>query len=165
MSPVCTIMVGRLDDWLEIAAAKEGTLLTPGVVNWAGIACVKRAYPIYKERGYRTRLLAAAYRNHLHWSALIGGDIVLTIPSKWQRLFNNSGLEVKPRFEEPVPEHALAELQAKVPDFVRAYEPDGMAVDEFDGYGATRRTLRGFIASYQELVATVRGFMLPDPDR
>ena len=165
MTPVCTIMVGRLDDWLEIAAAKEGTLLTPGVVNWAGIACVKRAYPIYNERGYRTRLLAAAYRNHLHWSELIGGDIVLTIPYKWQRLFNASAIEVKPRFEDPVPARALDELTAKVPDFVRAYEPDGMTVAEFDDYGATRRTLRGFIASYQDLVATIRGFMLPDPDR
>jgi transaldolase len=165
MTPVCTIMVGRLDDWLEIAAAKEGTLLTPGVVNWAGIACVKRAYPIYKERGYHTRLLAAAYRNHLHWSELIGGDIVLTIPYKWQRLFNASDVEVKPRFDDPVPARALEELTAKVPDFVRAYEPDGMTVAEFDDYGATRRTLRGFIASYQDLVATIRDFMLPDPDR
>jgi transaldolase len=165
VTPVCTIMVGRLDDWLEIAAAKEGTLLTPGVVNWAGIACVKRAYPIYKERGYHTRLLAAAYRNHLHWSELIGGDIVLTIPYKWQRLFNASDVEVKPRFDDPVPAQALEELTAKVPDFVRAYEPDGMTVAEFDDYGATRRTLRGFIASYQDLVATIRDFMLPDPDR
>jgi transaldolase len=165
VTPVCTIMVGRLDDWLEIAAAKEGTLLTPGVVNWAGIACVKRAYPIYKERGYHTRLLAAAYRNHLHWSELIGGDIVLTIPYKWQRLFNASDVEVKPRFDDPVPAQALEELRAKVPDFVRAYEPDGMTVAEFDDYGATRRTLRGFIASYQDLVGTIRDFMLPDPDR
>jgi transaldolase len=165
MTPVCTLMVGRLDDWLEIAAAREGTLLTPGVLNWAGIACVKRAYPIYKEHGYHARLLAAAYRNHLHWSQLIGGDIVLTIPYKWQRLFNASDIEVKPRFDDPVPEQALEELTAKVPDFVRAYEPDGMTVDEFDDYGATRRTLRGFIASYQDLVATLRDFMLPDPDR
>jgi transaldolase len=165
MTPVCTIMVGRLDDWLEIAAAKEGTLLTPGVVNWAGIACIKRAYPIYKERGYRARLLAAAYRSHRHWSELIGGDIVLTIPYKWQRLFNASDIEVKPRFDDPVPEQALEELRTRVPDFVRAYEPDGMTIDEFDDYGATRRTLRGFIESYQDLVATIRGFMLPDPDR
>jgi transaldolase len=165
MTPVCTIMVGRLDDWLEIAAAKAGTLLTPGVVNWAGVACVKRAYAIYRERGFRARLLAAAYRNHLHWSELIGGDIVLTIPYKWQRLFNASDIEVRERFDEPVPEAAVAELAAKVPDFVCAYEPDGLSVDEFDDFGATRRTLRGFIGSYQELVATIRDFMLPDPDR
>jgi transaldolase len=164
MSPVCTIMVGRLDDWLEIAARKAGTLLTPGTVNWAGIACVKRAYGIYRERGHRTRLLAAAYRNHLHWSQLIGGDIVLTIPYAWQRLFNASDIDVVPRFDDPVPADALEELRAKVPEFVRAYEPDGMTVAEFDGYGATRRTLRGFIASYQDLVAVVRDAMLPNPD-
>jgi len=164
MSPVCTIMVGRLDDWLEIAAKKSGTLLTPGFVNWAGVACVKRAYGIYRERGFRTRLLAAAYRNHLHWSQLIGGDIVLTIPYAWQKLFNASDIDVVPRFDDPVPADVLEELSAKVPDFVRAYEPDGLAVDEFDAFGATRRTLRGFIGSYQELCAVVRDTMLPNPD-
>jgi transaldolase len=39
-----------------------------------------------------------------------------------------------------------------------------MSVEEFDSYGATVRTLRGFIASYQDLVATVRDYMLPNPD-
>jgi transaldolase len=164
MSPVCTIMVGRLDDWLEIAAARDGTLLRPGTVNWAGIACIKKAYRSYRERGYRTRLLAAAYRNHLHWSELIGGDVVLTIPYKWQRLFNASDVEVVPRFDEPVPEPILEELTAKLPDFRRAYEVDGMTVEEFDSFGATVRTLRGFIASYQDLVAQVRDLMLPNPD-
>jgi transaldolase len=164
MSPVCTIMVGRLDDWLEIAAGKSGALLTPGHVNWAGIACVKRAYAIYQERGYRTRVLAAAYRNHRHWSELQGGDIILTIPSKWQKLFNASDIEVAPRFDEPVPAEAIDELERLVPDFSRAYEPDGMTVEEFDGFGATVRTLRSFIASYEELVATVRDVILPRPD-
>jgi transaldolase len=164
MSPVCTIMVGRLDDWLEIAAKKAGTLLTPGSVNWAGIACLKRAYGIYHERGHRTRLLAAAYRNHLHWSQLIGGDIVLTIPHAWQKLFNASDIEVVPRFDDPVPAPIVEELLANVPDFVRAYEPDGLTVDEFDGFPATRRTLRGFIASYDDLCAVVRDAMVPNPD-
>lgn len=161
MTPVCTLMVGRLDDWLEIAAARDGVLLTPGTVNWAGIACVKRAYGLYRARGYRTRLLAAAYRNHRHWSELIGGDIVLTIPSKWQKLFNASQIEVRPRFDDPVPAEAIEELERLVPDFRRAYEPDGLDVADFDGFGATVRTLRQFIASYQELVATVRDVILP----
>jgi transaldolase len=164
MSPVCTIMVGRLDDWLEVVAAKSGALLTPGYVNWAGIACVKRAHAIYRERGYRTRVLAAAYRNHRHWSELMGGDIVLTIPSKWQKLFNASGIEVTARFDDPVPAEAIEELERLVPDFSRAYEPDGLTVEEFDSFGATVRTLRSFIASYQELVATVRDVILPSPD-
>jgi transaldolase len=165
MSPVCTIMVGRLDDWLEVTATRDGTLLTPGSVNWAGIACVKKAYGLYRERGYRARLLAAAYRNHLHWSELIGGDIVLTIPHKWQLLFNASDIPVVPRFDDPVAEHIVEELYSKLPDFRRAYDSDGLSVEEFDTFGATVRTLRGFIASYQDLVATIRDLMLPNPDR
>jgi transaldolase len=165
MSPVCTIMVGRLDDWLDVTATRDGTLLTPGSVNWAGIACVKKAYGLYRERGYRARLLAAAYRNHLHWSELIGGDIVLTIPYKWQLLFNASDVPVVPRFDNPVPERIVEELYAKLPDFRRAYDADGLAVEEFDTFGATVRTLRGFIGSYQDLVATIRDLMLPNPDR
>ncbi len=39
-----------------------------------------------------------------------------------------------------------------------------MTPEEFDTFGATVRTLRSFIASYQELVATIRDFMLPNPD-
>ena len=165
MTPVCTIMVGRLDDWLQVCADRDGTLLTPGFVNWSGIACLKRAYALYHERGYRTRLLAAAYRNHLHWSELIGGDIVMTIPYKWQLLFNASDIAVTPRFEREVPSEIVSELYEKLPEFRRAYDADGMTVDEFDSFGATARTLRTFIASYQDLVAVVRDFMLPNPDK
>ena len=164
MTPVCTIMVGRLDDWLQVYADREGILLTPGSVNWSGIACIKKAYGIFQERGYRARLLAAAYRHHLHWSELIGGDIVLTIPYKWQRLFNAADIVVEPRFEHEVPAQIVSELYEKLPDFRRAYDADGMTVDEFDGFGATVRTLRQFIGSYQDLVAVLRDFMLPNPD-
>jgi transaldolase len=164
MTPVCTIMVGRLDDWLKVVADRDALLVTPGALDWAGIACLKRAQALYRERGYRTRLLAAAYRHRLHWSELVGGEIILTIPAEWQRRFNASPLEVRPRFDAPVPEAILSELSL-IPDFRRALEPDGLRPEEFDSFGATRRTLRTFIASYRELQGLIRDFMLPDPDR
>jgi transaldolase len=164
MSPVCTIMVGRLDDWMGVLMARDSILVDPGIVHWAGIAVIKKAYGIFTERGYATRLLAAAYRHHMHWSQLIGGDIVMTIPSAWQKKFNASDIEVIPRFEEPVPEAIVAELHRAFPDFRRAYDIDGMAPEEFDSYGATARTLRGFLGSYQDLVGVIRDFMLPNPD-
>lgn len=163
MTPVCTIMVGRLDDWLQVHADRQGILLTPGAVSWSGIACLKKSYALYQERGYRTRLLVAAYRHHLHWSEMIGGDVVLTIPYKWQLLFNDSALEVAPRFDNPVPAEIVSELYDVLPDFRRAYDADGLTVDEFDSFGATVRTLRQFIGSYQDLVAVIRDFMLPNP--
>lgn len=164
MTPVCTIMVGRLDDWIKLVANRDDIIVDPGYLNWAGVACIKHAYEIYQERGYRTRLLAAAYRHHYHWSELIGGDVVLTIPYKWQTRFNNSDIEVKDRFHNPVPPEIVNSLLEHFEEFRKAYQADGMTIDEFDTYGATVRTLRGFISSYHDLVAVIRDFMLPNPD-
>lgn len=165
MIPVCTIMVGRTDDWMKVVAGKEGICTTPGLLEWAGVAVFKNAYKIYQEKGYRTRLLAAAYRNHYHWSEFIGGNVVLTIPYKYQVLFNNSDVEVKPRMDNPVDPAIIAELKKKFPDFIKAYEPDGMTPAEFEHYGATARTLRGFIEGYHKLLGTIRDFMIPNPDK
>jgi transaldolase len=164
MSPVCTIMIGRLDDWLHILEKRDSIVVTPGYPDWAGLACLKKAYGIFHERGHRARLLAAAYRHHMHWSELIGGDIVLTIPYEWQKLFNGSHVEVKERFFDPVPPQIVDALYREFADFRRAYDADGMTVDEFDTFGPTVRTLRGFIGSYHDLVAVVRDLMLPNPD-
>jgi len=164
MAPVCTIMVGRTDDWLKVCAEKQGLVPTPGTLDWAGVACLKHAYQIYKKAGYRTRLLSAAYRNHLHWSEFIGGDLVLSIPAGWQRRFNGSSIEVKSRMDHPVPVQALTELSEQFEDFRRAYDPKGMKPSEFDTYGATVRTLRSFLQSYYDLIAFIRDLRLPNPD-
>jgi transaldolase len=165
MGPVCTIMVGRLDDWVRIAAEQAGVTLDPGWFEWAGVAAFKRAYGIYRERGYRTRLLSAAFRNHMHWSEFVGGDVVVSPPFAWQRRLNASGIAPVPRMDDPVDPRIVAALLEQVPDFRRAYEPDGLDVAEFDAYGATRRTLRQFLAADAELDALVRDVLLPDPDR
>jgi transaldolase len=164
MVPVCTIMVGRLDDWLKVCAEKQKLVPTPGTLDWAGVACMKHAYQLYKNARYRTRLLAAAYRHHLHWSEFIGGDVILTIPAPWQRRFNASSVDVVQRMDNPVPPQALSELAEQFEDFRRAYDAKGMKTSEFDGFGATRRTLRTFIGSYYELVGIVRDLRLPNPD-
>ena len=165
MSPVCTIMVGRTDDWIKIVAGKEGTITDPGYLEWCGVAVFKNAYKIYKQKGYRARLLAAAYRNHFHWSEFIGGDVVLTIPYGWQKKFNASDVEVKPRMDDPVDPKIVNELLQKFPEFRRAYEPDGMKPEEFEQYGATRRTLRSFISGYERLCGIMRDFMISDPGK
>jgi len=165
MGPVCTIMVGRLDDWMKKIAEKEGVLVDPGIFEWAGVAVFKKTYRLFKERGYRIRLLSAAFRNHMHWSQLIGGDIVISPPHAWQVRINASGISPVPRIDDPVDPGIVGELQERFPDFRRAYTEGGLSVEEFDGYGATRRTLRQFIAAVADLDALVRDFLVPNPDK
>ena len=164
MSPVCSLMVGRLDDWMKILVDRDAIALDPAASSWAGVAAFKRAYGIYQERGYRTRLLAAAYRHRLHWTELVGADVVLTMPYAWQVRFNSSGIDPIPRIDVPVDQGLIDDLLERIPDFRRAYEPDGLTPAEFVTYGATARTLRGFVASYHDLMGVVRDIVLPNPD-
>jgi transaldolase len=161
---VCTIMVGRLDDWLKVFAEKKGIITDPGYLEWAGVAVFKETYRLFRERGYRLRLLSAAFRNHMHWSEFIGGDVVISPPYKWQVRFNNSDIKVESRIDQPVRPEIVKELLAKFPDFGRAYTPDGLSVDEFDSFPPTVRTLRQFLDASQELARRVRDLVLPNPD-
>src|SRR5438876_7400815 len=155
MGPVCTIMVGRLDDWLKVLMEKNNVAIDPGYLEWAGVAVFKKTYQLFQERGYRIRLLSAAFRNHMHWSELVGGDVVISPPYSWQVRFNASDIEVRPRIQNPVPTGLVETLLKKYPDFVRAYNENGLVVDEFDSFGPTQRTLRQFIHACHELDALV----------
>jgi transaldolase len=165
MGPVCTIMVGRLDDWLKVVMEREGISVDPGYLEWAGVAVFKKAYGIFRERGYRIRLLSAAFRNHMHWSELIGADAVISPTYAWQKRLNASDIAVIPRIDNPVHPKVVDDLLTHFADFRRAYAEDGLSVDEFDQFPPTRRTLRQFVAACGDLDKFVRDVMIPDPDR
>ncbi len=165
MGPVCTIMVGRLDDWLKVLLERDGLSVDPGYLEWAGVAVFKKTYGIFRERGYRVRLLSAAFRNHMQWSELVGADAVISPPYAWQKRFNASDIEVKPRIDDPVDPKVVSQLLTHFPDFRRAYSEDGLSIEEFDHFGPTLRTLRQFIAACGDLAALVRDVMVPNPDQ
>ncbi|HYB76575.1 MAG TPA: transaldolase family protein [Candidatus Bathyarchaeia archaeon] len=165
MGPVCTVMVGRLDDWLKVLMEKQNIAIDPGYLEWAGVAVFKRTYRLFRQRGYRLRLLSAAFRNHMHWSELIGGDIVISPPHSWQVRFNASDIEVRNRIDDPANPSAVEELSRKFPDFRRAGSENGLAIEEFDSFGPTRRTLRQFVGACSDLDALIRDFLIPNPDK
>ena len=159
MAPVCTIMIGRTDDWLKKNVAETGAVVDPEILDWAGVAVIKEAYRIYKERGYTTRLLSAANRNHYHWSQLIGGDLAQTINYSWQKRLNSCDISVESRIDEPVKKEYLDQL-LKMPEFIKSYREDGMSVEEFEKYGGFRNTLSSFISGYEDLCHVIRGYMI-----
>jgi transaldolase len=163
MGPVTTIMVGRLDDWLRVVAEKDNVIANPEVFDWAGVAVMKKAYAIYRERGYNVRLLSAAFRNHRHWSEFIGGDLIISPPFEWQVRYNNSDVEVRSRIAESVDDAVVQELARKFADFRMAWDEKGMCAEQFDSYGPTRRTVRQFSEAVDGLVAIVRDVLIPNP--
>jgi transaldolase len=165
MGPVITIMMGRIEDWLRVQVERDGIVVDPR--RWPGPASRSSSGPTGSSAsgGSGPGCWARRSVTTITGASSSAGDVVITLPPVWQRRFEASDVEVRPRMDDPVPPTYVDDLCRHLPDFVRAYEPDGLAVAEFDTFPPTVRTLRAFIASYHELLAEVVDAVLPNPDK
>lgn len=141
------IMIGRLDEYLRDVAADRKAKVREADILQAGLAVTKRAYSIFKARNYETVLLVAALRGAYHMEELAGAELIMSLAPGIQAMLQEPGVLRDPyRIDAPIASDAIQRLQT-IPDFVRAYEPDGMNPDEFISFGLTQRTLTQFIES------------------
>jgi len=160
LTPYVTIMVGRIDDHLKRVKQSENIDVDPEIIDWASIAVFKNAYKIFQKRGYRSKLLAAAFRNHKHWSELVGGDIVISMPYEWWNKFNASDIEVINRINDPVDSEIIEKLSNNFNDFNRAFNENGMTIEEFEFFGASKHTMDTFLDGYDEFIQIIRSRMI-----
>ncbi len=149
------IMIGRLDDYLREVEHDNQAGVDESDIRQAGLAVTKRAYAIYKDRGYDAVLLVAALRGYYHLTELAGADLVMSIHPAWQGPFVSQDYPHEERIQNPVAADVLDRLR-RMPEFVRAYEPDGMAPSEFVGFGPTQRTLSQFCEVGWKLMESFR---------
>jgi len=147
-----TIMLGRLDDYLRDVAADRRAPASESDVQQAGLAVVKRAYEIYQAMNYDTSLVIAALRGVHHMVGLAGAEVIMSIhPSNQAKL--TPAVSHQLGIETPLPNDVLDRLQT-IPDYIRAYEPDGLAQRDFIAYGASQRTLSQFLESGWRMLET-----------
>ncbi len=75
----------------------------------------------------------------------------MSIAPSFQKVFVEQDFAREKRIQKPVPAEAIERLSG-MPEFVRAYEPDGMTPAEFVGFGATQRTLSQFVEAGWKLI-------------
>lgn len=165
---VITMMIGRLTEReaLMEQARRRGIELTWQDRHWFGIAVFRRAYRLLTEGGYPSKLLACSLRQGplvagkpRFWDLqkLAGGDIVFTCPPYvLEPLFDiGDDLIFKPEIEEEVPEEVLDKM-SKIPYCIQAYDPNGMALEQFNTHPSTLYTIEAFskaAAGLEEYVA------------
>jgi transaldolase len=137
------LMIGRLDDYLMEVAADNRAKVSPADVQKAGLAVAKRAYALFKERGYTAKILIAAFRGTYHATELAGADIILSIHPKYQNMLMSPAVPKEEKYAAPIEPQVLERLYS-MKEFVRAYEPDGLSPAEFISFGVTQRTLSQF---------------------
>lgn len=140
---IAVLMVGRLDDYLRDVMNDTDNDASEEDVIWAGTAAIKRAYQIFGERGYECTLMPAGCRGYYHVTELAGAKMVMSIAPKIAVQLENI-TDFSERIAAPVAPGIITRLQT-MPEFVKAYEPDGMTESEFMTFGSCNRTLVQFI--------------------
>jgi transaldolase len=140
---LAVIMIGRLDDYLRDVAHDCRARVYQEDIRQAGLAITKRAYELFVQNSYEATLIIAALRGTYHMVELAGGDLLMSIHPRYQEQLESPDTPREQRIERPVPSATLNRL-SKIPEFEKAYEPDGMSPEEFITFGATQRTLSQF---------------------
>ncbi len=140
---IAVLMVGRLDDYLRDVAQDSFPQVQESDIIQAGTACIKRAYQIFNERGYDTYLMPAGCRGANHIADLAGARMIMSIAPKIATVLTKVD-RFEERIDVPVDPQIIDRLM-KMPEFRKAYEPDGMKPEEFITFGSANRTTDQFI--------------------
>jgi transaldolase len=160
---VITMMIGRLteNEVMDIQAERKNIKLSWQDKHWYGIAVFRRAYRLLTEGGYASKMLACSMRagplvagKMRFWDVqkIAGGDIVYTCPPYvLEPLFDlDESLSFRPEIEEEVP-HAVMDKMLKIPYCIQAYDPNGMALEQFNTHPATIATVEMFSKGFSSL--------------
>ena len=141
-------VLGRLQDYLAVINEEREAGLSTYDLECAVLAAAKRLNTIFTDRGYRQEIMPAAFRCARHVSELVGSNMVMTVHPSIQAKVIEADLagdiRREPAIENPVDTVAVDRVLRALPEFVLAYEVDGIAIKDFDEFGATLMTLDSF---------------------
>jgi transaldolase len=168
---VITMMIGRLTEHevLDVQAERQNMKLSWQDKHWFGIAVFRRAYRILTEAGYASKMLACSMRagplvagKMRFWDVqkLAGGDIVYTCPPYvLEPLFElGDDLLFQPEIEDEVPAEVMDRL-LKIPYCIQAYDPNGLALEQFNDHPATVSTVEAFSKGFAGLEGFIENRM------
>lgn len=135
---------GRLDEYLLEIALDNRIDVDPEDIRKAGNAVCKKVYQLFRENRIRAKIMPAGLRGVHYLAEMAGADMVFSLQARVQKMVMETDLPQVERIQESIPEAVIGRLM-RIPEFVRAYEADGLKQEEFLSFGLTQRTLSQFL--------------------
>jgi transaldolase len=136
--------VGRLDDYIRDCVHDMQADVSEWDIVHAGLAVAKRTYSLFRQKGYRSIIMPAGLRGTYHLTEMAGAHVVFSITTRVQEMVLAKDPAQVPGIDQPV-DPAMIERLMQIPEFVRAYEPDGLKPAEFITYGVIQKLLSQFM--------------------
>ena len=150
-----THITGIFDEYLGKIAKRENIDISPEVLSQAGLAIARKQYWMMKYRGYPGILLGGGARRKEHFTELMGGDAHVTINWSTAEEIMESPIELSNEICKETPVEVIEELGAKLPDFKKAYDDDGLAFEEFAGFGPVQLFRNAFLKGWYLLLSEI----------
>jgi len=150
-----THITGIFDEYLTDVVKQNHEQVRPDILEQAGCIVGRKQYRLLKERGYPVTMLGGGARGNRHFTEFVGGDMHITINWSTARSLLEENNPVLSRINAVPPEGAVDGL-LKLPDFRKAYEEDGLKVEEFAEYGPVQLFRSMFLKGYNHLLSEIR---------
>ncbi|MFB3902683.1 MAG: transaldolase family protein [Acidobacteriota bacterium] len=151
-----THISGIYDEYLMKVGRETGSNVPPQLLQQAGCTIARRQYRLMRERNYPGILLGGGARGTHHFTELVGGEVHVTLNWSTIKEILEADCAVVSRIEHQAEEAVIEALTAELSDFRKAFVDDGLAVDEFAGFGPLQYFRGMFIKGWDTLLATIK---------
>lgn len=152
-----THITGIFDEYLENFVKQNNIDISPDILWYAGCIVARKQYQIFKERNYPGIMLGGGARGLHHFTEMVGSDMHITI--NWKGTADEL-IKLNPpvvhRMFNPTPDYVVEELVSKIPDFKKAYNDDGLKIEEFKDFGPVLLFRSKFIDGWDYLIEIIK---------
>lgn len=157
-----THITGIFDEYLAERVREGSVDVRQQSLFQAGSIIARKQHRILEQRRYPVTMMGGGARGLHHFTEMVGADVHVTI--NWTGTAEGLITQDPPivdRIHFQDPPDMIEELVEKLPDFRKAWEEDGLAPDEFEGYGPVAYFRDMFIDGWKTLVLTVHKLREP----
>jgi transaldolase len=146
-----THITGIFDQYMNEVAKAEKIGIAPEILAQAGCVIARKEYQLVEQRGYHATLLGGGARGTQHFTEFVGSSMHITINWSTADELITCNPPVVSRIDVPTPKDVVEELREKIPGFRRAFDEDGLAVNEFSDFGPLMFFKTMFLNGYVRL--------------
>ncbi|MBN1535513.1 MAG: hypothetical protein JW908_02190 [Anaerolineales bacterium] len=154
---VVSHIAGIYDDYLKKYVEDNEIEISSDVMAQAGLAVARKVYALMVDEGYSAIFVGGGARGLHHFTEMVGGNVCITI--NWEGTADKL-LDLNPsviyRLFNPVPSKVIDELMEKLPDFRKGYQANGLAVEEYEGFGPVQLFRSSFVKSWSKVMEVIK---------
>jgi transaldolase len=144
-------ITGIFGDHLKAVAKRDGIAIDPATLELIGVILMRACCRTCQERGYPVTLLAGGARIPFDLTGLVGAAVHATI--NWSTFADILAQDPPPTasYADPVDPVVVRALEEAFPEVRAALRVDGLAPEEFEGFGPVQFFRDNFIAGWRKV--------------